>query len=527
MKALFKSIMAAFLAAVCLTACQSEKSPFASVGEDDAPRILNTDIPEGSAGQPGQLLSIERTANFTFSIIVTPVKYTTVMWNIDGEDVFEGSDIYMSLYAGNHLVKVTATTIKGLSTSRTFTVAVSPKAEDPVLDVDRMMAAPLQTLVLEGSNLDLVQKVILGSYEAEIVSAEANSLTIVLPEALPTGLYPVFFQNEAGEKLAAVCPSGNIYESFKIAASTDPMVAESSFKAKAGDNVTLGGINLDKVQSVLVGEESAQIVSQSADELVFTCPELEAGEYALTGTATNGVTVIFGEESAAILTVVDGPEVTLWEGSFEVTWGTPFNELQSTLADLVNVGDILRAYVSGNGQGSLATAWWRNLETGYSDDDPEGRGDTVIDGEVVLELTVTELSMQLLAEQEGFFLVGNGYTVTKITVEPPTEQTVWEGSFDVTWGTPFDAIKETLLGMVKVGTIVRGYVSGEGQGCLATSWWNNIYTGESDPNRGDSTISGEMVLEYTLTQVSLDLLAEQDGALFVGNGYTITRVTIE
>jgi len=35
------------------------------------------------------------------------------------------------------------------------------------------------------------------------------------------------------------------------------------------------------------------------------------------------------------------------------------------------------------------------------------------------------------------------------------------------------------------------------------------------------------VLEYVLTDLSMQLLAEQNGMLIVGDGYTILRVTAE
>jgi hypothetical protein len=109
-------------------------------------------------------------------------------------------------------------------------------------------------------------------------------------------------------------------------------------------------------------------------------------------------------------------ETVLWEGSYDVTWGTPFDGLQFELIKHIQVGTVVRAYVTGNGQGCLATKWWRNLETGTSDDDT-GRGDTPIDGDMVLECTISQLSIDLLNQQEGFYVVGNGYTIKKITVE--------------------------------------------------------------------------------------------------------------
>lgn len=81
--------------------------------------------------------------------------------------------------------------------------------------------------------------------------------------------------------------------------------------------------------------------------------------------------------------------------------------------------------------------------------------------------------------------------------------------------------------MLKSGDTVRAYVTGEGQGTMVTAWWNNILTGKGDPERGDIMISGSMVLEFKLTDYSIQLMNEQDGALFVGDGYTITKITKE
>ena len=77
------------------------------------------------------------------------------------------------------------------------------------------------------------------------------------------------------------------------------------------------------------------------------------------------------------------------------------------------------------------------------------------------------------------------------------------------------------------GDIVRAYVTGEGQGTMTTAWWNNILTGKGDPERGDIAINGSMVLEFALTDYSIELMNEQDGAIFVGDGYTITKITKE
>ena len=117
----------------------------------------------------------------------------------------------------------------------------------------------------------------------------------------------------------------------------------------------------------------------------------------------------------------------------------------------------------------------------------------------------------------------------KVTTEarPSMENTIWEGEFAVTWGTPFDKLKDTFLSKVKAGTILRVYVDGNGQGTAATSWWNNILTGKGDPERGDFMVNGPAKWEFELTDLSIQLLTEQQGLLLVGDGYTVKKVTIE
>lgn len=117
----------------------------------------------------------------------------------------------------------------------------------------------------------------------------------------------------------------------------------------------------------------------------------------------------------------------------------------------------------------------------------------------------------------------------KVTTEPrpSMETTLWEGEFAVTWGTPFEALKDTFLSKVKAGTILRVYVDGNGQGTAATAWWNNILTGKGEPERGDFMVNGPAKWEFELTNLSIQLLTEQNGFLLVGDGYTVKKVTIE
>ena len=439
-KNIFAAGLFCCLAAV-FTACSSDEDPFFTASENDAPRILNTDIPEGKGGEPGVIANIERTENFTFEVMVTPVSYTTVTWFIDDEQVAEGLKIDVPVLAGDHILKIVATTTKGLSTSRTCKLTVRPLVSDPELATD----------------------------------AKSRWLTI-------------------------------------------------------GSTKTIDCANVSSVAKVFIGKTEATNVSYSNNQLTFDVPAMEEGVYMIIIQDAEGMKYGCGTVTVSNDEYVDSgiKETVVWEGSFDVTWDTPFKELQTEMINLVEAGAVLQVYVSGEGQGTAATAWWTNLVTGGSGD--EGRGDTPISGDMVLEFPISELSMQLLAEQDGFFMVGNGYTIKKIVVvtTAPGETTLWEGSFNVTWDTPFKDLQTELINHVQAGSTLRAYVSGEGQGTAATAWWTNLVTGGSgDEGRGDTPISGDMVLEFPISELSMQLLAEQDGFFMVGNGYTLTKITVE
>ena len=122
--------------AVAFTSCSKDDEPYFSANENDAPRILNTDIPEGKGGEPGEIANIERTTNFKFEVIATPVNYTTVTWYLDDQLIYEGNEIDMPLLAGNHTLKIVATTTKGLSTYRICKLVVRPAEGEYPLTIE-------------------------------------------------------------------------------------------------------------------------------------------------------------------------------------------------------------------------------------------------------------------------------------------------------------------------------------------------------------------------------------------------------
>lgn len=184
-----------------------------------------------------------------------------------------------------------------------------------------------------------------------------------------------------------------------------------------GSVVKLHGTNMEKVVKISIGDKEAATTFVDKGEksyVEYTVPDgLALGTYRVTLTDSEGN--VYGGGKIEISDTA--PEVTeeiLWEGEFNVTWDNPFALLQTQFKDLVRSGDTVRAYVNGDGQGTMTTAWWNNILTGKGD--PE-RDDVVISGSMVLEFVLTDYSMQLMNEQDGALFVGNGYTIVKITRE--------------------------------------------------------------------------------------------------------------
>lgn len=195
-----------------------------------------------------------------------------------------------------------------------------------------------------------------------------------------------------------------------------PSDATSDRKVVPGMTAKLHGTNMDKVVKITIGDKEAAatfVPNNGYDYVEYTVPsDLALGTYRITFTDSDGN--VYGGDKIEVCEELPVSEETLWEGSFNVTWDTPFTLLQTQFKDLVKSGDIVRAYVTGEGQGTMTTAWWNNILTGKGD--PE-RGDIAISGSMVLEFALTDYSIELMNEQDGAIFVGDGYTITKITKE--------------------------------------------------------------------------------------------------------------
>ena len=333
------------LFSVMLASCASDEDPYFTADENDAPRILNTDIPEGEAGNPGVIATIDRSQNFEFELIVTPVHHTNVVWFIDDEQVAEGLKIDVPVIAGDHTLKIVATTTKGLSTSRTCQLVVRSVEGDPALanDAKSRWLTIGTTKTVGCENVTGVSKVFIGKQAATNVSFADGKLTFDVP-TMAEGEYPVIIQDAAGKNWGCglFVVSSETYTEPGI---TETLIWEGATDINWGDsNVFLSteamanvpvGSTIRLVYEIIDAEYhalrvtnqdwSSDIVSQIDGFDTYTSP------YEFTYTAdhkaiadSKGMLITgFGYKLTQVF-VVEGTapvETTIWEGATDINWG--------------------------------------------------------------------------------------------------------------------------------------------------------------------------------------------------------------
>ena len=412
MKNVYKILMTIVISSVAFMSCTQKEEPFFTATEDDAPRILNTDIPDWDNGQPQTLLTISRDQNFEFEIVVTPADYTTVEWFLDGVKVAEGKSINQPVLAGTWTVKIVATTTKGLSTSRTAMLVVNPVDGDPVAGnaILERLVAPGAAAVLGGQNMDKVTKVVIGGVECDATYAD-GTVAYTVPADMAAGTYQLTLKDAEGYE----------YGAGYTTVSAASVISAAVFSGKPGAELTVTGLNLDKVASLTVGGEACTIVSQTASQLTIALPVVAAGTYELTGVDASGNVVNFvnGTQMQETASVAITSEDTLWEGHHYVSWDFADGDPNKTFSALAEaslswpIGKIIRVTLTpeptaGYHQVQFNTMWWTELPGTFRGDFFEA---------MIAEFTWTQAIADLVNAQGGFIVCGHGFFVDKVTIE--------------------------------------------------------------------------------------------------------------
>lgn len=408
-----------FLLAILLlpTSC-SDDDPISTAGPDDNPMIISPVFPDRVNGELPTISTFYRDSAFVYSVIVTPHDYTTVTWNIDGEKVAEGDSININLPAGIYDLKIDATTVTGKSTSREGLVKVLPATGDPYSEAKgyERIIAPGKPAVIYGDNLVGVKNIVIGGQSVPATYNESDkSLSYTVPKSLPDGTYRMLLEEA----------SGNQFGANTVQVSSSPLIISGADRFGANASVTLTGINLNKITSLTIGNAVINnFTSKSPTELTFTSPNLEIGEYTITGKAEDGSDVQFytSNGTSSQQTVSITAETTLWEGHQYVSWeladdnpNKTFNALGADVFANIKPGTTLKVYYSVNPSDSyhqmqIATGWWTALPGSAGTYD-------LTDVSGVIEMTLTQADLDLIQVQAGFLLVGHGFYVDRVTIK--------------------------------------------------------------------------------------------------------------
>ena len=310
-----KNIIFACLAvcgfAAVLTSCSKDEESFFTVSENDSPRILNTDFPDGG-------FNINRNENLHFEVLVTPTDMTTVKWLADGKEVFVGHTIDTLFEAGDYTLKILAVTTKGKETSRTLKLKVNALEGDPQAGsdtADRIVKAGA-AVKLHGTNMDNIIKVVINDQQLDATyNAADKCVEYTIPADMPGGSY----------RVSVIDNTGTSFGADKIVVVNKPTVLNSTFGAMVGDPVTIEGFYLNDVATITVGGKECIITEKTADKITFTTPELEVGDYEMTGTTTSGEAVQFCKDNELVETAlfIIASEKIVWTGDYPVSWELP------------------------------------------------------------------------------------------------------------------------------------------------------------------------------------------------------------
>lgn len=407
------SILSIMLLALGFGSCSSD-DPFETISPNDSPRILSPVFPDRENGQLATFYQFSRDGSLNSSLIVTPSHYSTVKWYIDGEEVATGTNIDLPLAAGTYTLRIVVSTSAD-STYREGLVKVSPLDGDPYSEAvgNERIIAPSSQAVLYGSNLQDIKSVKIGSNTIAVDSASEDKITYTLPADIDAGEYRVLLVNDLGEE----------YGANTLRVTTDPMVISGAERVQAGGECTLIGVNLENVAQLnFGGHQISTFLSQTNTQLVFRVPDLEDGNYELTGTAKDGTAVIFIVESelttetSSLVT----SDVTLWEGHHYVSWNLDdsspnktFNLISKEVFAGISAGSTLTINYSVEPadeyhQIRTTTGWWNDLAgTSVKEFTTDGSIDVLLTQEV----------LDQIQQQDGFLCVGHGYYVDLITVK--------------------------------------------------------------------------------------------------------------
>ena len=539
MKKIYYILLALLVTGFTFTAC-SDEEPFETISESDFPMILDPVFPDrGEDGSLPTIATLNRDQTYELTARVTPSKYTTVAWYVDGEEVMTGLEFSALFKAGTYNIRVVATsTTNGMTSYREGLLRVDPLDTDPSTTTggtERIVSAG-GTARLYGTNLYLVDYVVIDGQRSDATYVEADEcIEYTVPEGLADGEYRVILGDAQGVE----------YGGNTITVSSGTLVMDGASSAVVGEEWVLTGTGLDQVTSLTVGDltiNSADFLSQTVSELVLNCPELEAGSYTLTGQTTSGALEFYttsGNVTEMTLTInaARPGETILWQGHHYVSWDTPegdpnhqFTSIDISVFESIEAGSTMTVAYSLKQddeyhQVRIATAnSWANLVPDFNPTE---------DGEY--SFTLTQELLDRILNEGGFLISGHGVYIDKVSVFAATGGSglPWTGHLSISWESPendpghmFNVVPDLMpLEELQVGDVFHiNYSIVEAAEyhsvAIATVDWAEPYF-----VREEVTEAG--TYNFEITEEVLNEIQAKGGFIIIGHGFYLDMVSVE
>ena len=277
-----------------------------------------------------------------------PIKYKT-------NDSYLVIEITSDVSGG--VVKIENELGTGTASSESMTISFS----QPVLTDVPTGGQINEDVMINGSNLQYIKKLMVGDVEADVVSQSSSELVFKVPfllEDLATLSYD--YASASGDQTVSLTENG-----FGVMKSWPSFTTVPS-EAMINTEVTIVGENMNVVDSVYLGSYKIDITSQDALTLVFTVPN----ETALEGYQSIKLYSYGGQElsSGPIFRVITKLEEML--ENFESYDGDPFTVKKT----------ILPTYLSGvNGNSSILAkegSFYAHMEIDYDQSQYNNGGST-------------------------------------------------------------------------------------------------------------------------------------------------------
>ena len=408
MKKIF--LFAAMASVLMFTACEKE-TPFDTQSADDDPLILKPYNESGTGSFTYDLANPE--TPLLDSVTVTPSKYTTINWYLDGQLVYTGTRIEMCFMAGKYDLTIEAVTQAGKRTERTGTVTVHPFATDPYSGAPATSRHMVPGMVssLDGANLTKVAKIELSNDVFGV-----NVLQTITPEATTTDTRLDFILPEMSDGdylIRLVDAAGKRYGADRLTVH-NASVALSGFEAFVpGEEWVITGVDLANVASVKVDETTITNLVATETTVTFTAPNAEVGEHTISMKNADGSDVLFitSEGAVAQAKTVVSAETTLWTGPVALDWDAALVNITAAQMADVPVGSTILVYFD------LPEAEYHNLRitTPWWGDDLVAQFDVTPDTPNPFEFTYDERCKGIVDQVGSWSIVGFGETINKIT----------------------------------------------------------------------------------------------------------------